>query len=113
MKKPYGLKKILLSCLWVGTVQLSFGEFPTTAASNVFISAGLGVVAAEDVNISGNVTDETGNSLPGVTIVIKGTAIGTITDIDGDYSLSVPDGDAVLVFSFIGYQSLEVPIDNR
>ncbi|MCH7409340.1 TonB-dependent receptor [Belliella sp. DSM 111904] len=61
-----------------------------------------------DITISGTVTDKDDNStLPGVNVVIKGTNNGTVTDIDGAYTISVPDNDAVLVFSSIGYVTQE------
>lgn len=66
------------------------------------------------VTVQGIVTDqETGEPLPGVNVLIKGTGTGTATDIDGKYSLNVPEGNAVLLFSFIGYVSQEVPVNNR
>jgi TonB-linked SusC/RagA family outer membrane protein len=66
--------------------------------------------------ITGKVTDENGQGLPGVTVTVKGAAgIGTITDIDGNYRFSVPDEheNGILVFSFVGYTSQEVPINNK
>lgn len=51
--------------------------------------------------------------LPGVNVVIKGTASGTVTDADGKYTLSVPEGDQVLVFSFVGFASQETRIEGR
>lgn len=62
------------------------------------------------VLVSGKVTDESGESLPGVSIFVKGTSIGSITDIDGDYSLEVPNDAQILVFSFIGMKIQEVDI---
>jgi len=62
--------------------------------------------------VSGKVTDSFGFALPGVTIVIKGTTIGTITDNDGSYSISVPS-DATLVFSFVGMKTLEISMKGR
>lgn len=63
--------------------------------------------------ISGTVTDAAdGSTMPGVTVMVKGTTIGTITDINGRYEISAA-GDAVLVFSFIGMRTLEIPVDNR
>lgn len=68
----------------------------------------------QSFRVSGAVTsDDTGETLPGVNVLVKGTAIGTATDIDGRYSLEVPSQDAVLVFSFIGFQSQEVRVGNR
>lgn len=64
--------------------------------------------------ITGTVTDqEDGSGLPGVNIVAKGTTVGTVTDIDGRYSLSVPDETQTLVFSSVGYQTREVNIEGR
>ncbi len=60
--------------------------------------------------IKGKVTDENGESLPGVTVFIKGTTYGTITDVDGNYSLEIPDDAEVLVFSFVGMKSQEIAI---
>lgn len=63
--------------------------------------------------IKGAVTDEAGNAMPGVNIIIKGTSNGTTTDSDGRYNISVDDGNATLVFSFIGYASQEVTVGGR
>ncbi|WP_430811910.1 MULTISPECIES: TonB-dependent receptor [unclassified Carboxylicivirga] len=60
--------------------------------------------------ITGKVTDIQGEPLPGVSIVIKGTTSGSITDIDGNYTLEVPDNAEVLVFSFIGMKTQEIVI---
>ncbi|TAJ14401.1 SusC/RagA family TonB-linked outer membrane protein [Marinilabiliaceae bacterium JC017] len=59
--------------------------------------------------VSGNVTDKSGYGIPGVNVSVKGTTNGTITNIDGAYTLEVND-DAILVFSFIGFISQEVPV---
>ncbi|PZX53053.1 TonB-linked SusC/RagA family outer membrane protein [Algoriphagus ratkowskyi] len=64
---------------------------------------------AQNKVISGKIIDTSGEIMPGVTIIQKGTANGTAADIDGKYSLSVPEG-ATLVFSFIGYSSIEKTI---
>lgn len=63
--------------------------------------------------VSGTITDETGQSLPGVNILEKGTTSGTVSDIDGKYTLDVQDENAVLVFSFIGYETQEIPVNGR
>ena len=63
---------------------------------------------AQERTVSGKVTDaETGDNLPGVNIIIKGTSVGTSTDATGSYSLSVSGDNAILVFSFIGYLTTE------
>ncbi|TDE10506.1 SusC/RagA family TonB-linked outer membrane protein [Dyadobacter psychrotolerans] len=66
-----------------------------------------------DLNISGKVTDEKGDGLPGVSIIVKGTQTGSTTNVDGTYSLAVPDSKAVLIFSFVGYLSQEVIVGSR
>ena len=64
--------------------------------------------------INGKVLDKsTGNGLPGVNVKIKGTNRGAITNEKGDFNLEIRQGDAVLVFSFIGYQTIEESINNR
>ncbi|WP_430812274.1 MULTISPECIES: TonB-dependent receptor [unclassified Carboxylicivirga] len=64
----------------------------------------------QSIAITGVVTDNTGTPLPGVTVVIKGTSNGIITDYDGKYSLSEVPADATLVFSFIGMKTQEVTV---
>ena len=69
---------------------------------------------AQDITVSGRVTSsEDGSALPGVNVVLKGTTVGTATDAEGKYSLSVPASGGSLVFSFIGLESKEVEIGGR
>ncbi|EMR02189.1 SusC/RagA family TonB-linked outer membrane protein [Cesiribacter andamanensis] len=69
---------------------------------------------AQSQTVTGRVTSFTeGTSLPGVAIRVKGTSTGTITDLDGRYQIQVPGGDAVLVFSFVGYNPEEVQVGTR
>ena len=64
--------------------------------------------------VSGTVKDEnTGEQLPGVNVVLKGTSTGTISDAEGRYSLEVPSQEAVLIFLFVGYAKQEVPVGER
>src|SRR5690606_7637341 len=71
------------------------------------------VIRADDqITVRGKVTDANGDPLPGVTISVPGTTIGTATDLDGVYSLSVPEG-STLVFSFIGFQSQTIAVGGR
>jgi TonB-linked SusC/RagA family outer membrane protein len=65
------------------------------------------------VTITGKVTDEANQGLPGVNVLLKGSSSGTTTDGNGSYSLSVPDASGTLVFSYIGYTTQEVPINGR
>lgn len=76
----------------------------------IFVS----IAAFAQINISGIATDAaTREPLPFITIQIKGTAQGTTTDIDGRYTLSVPNRNSVLIFSYIGYRTVEVTVGNQ
>lgn len=72
-------------------------------------------VRVKQISISGKVTDRQGIGLPGVSVLLKGTAMGTATGEEGKYSLRIPDGQApdALVFSLIGFVTLEVPLEGR
>lgn len=63
--------------------------------------------------VSGSVTTEKSEPIPGVSITVKGTTIGTITDINGSYSLEVPEGAATLVFTYVGMVTQEIAINNQ
>src|SRR5690554_4176248 len=70
------------------------------------------IVFADDITINGTVTEETGAPLPGVTIMVKGTTIGTITDMDGRFTISVPE-ESTLIFSFLGFIAQEINVGNQ
>lgn len=63
--------------------------------------------AVQDITVSGKIVDETGETLPGVSVKVKGSQIGVVSNIKGEYKILVPDNNSVLVFSFIGYEILE------
>ncbi|GGZ37592.1 SusC/RagA family TonB-linked outer membrane protein [Echinicola pacifica] len=65
------------------------------------------------VKIIGKIVDETGEALPGVSILEKGTTNGTVTDIDGKYAIDVASDESVLVFSFIGMNTQEIRVGSR
>ena len=65
--------------------------------------------APQNVSVSGRVTDSKGEPLPGVTVLVKGTTIGTSTGADGSFSLSVPE-NSTLVFSSVGFKNQEIPV---
>lgn len=69
-------------------------------------------VLTVDVTISGTVSDQNGDPIPGVTVSVQGTTTGTVTDLDGQYTLSVPEGSS-LVFSFIGYESQTIMVGDQ
>ena len=70
-------------------------------------------VLLQPQTITGKVTDETGSPLPGVSILVKDTFEGVITDASGDFIITVDNPDAILVFSFIGYHTQEIPVGNQ
>ncbi|MGE4587419.1 MAG: SusC/RagA family TonB-linked outer membrane protein, partial [Mangrovibacterium sp.] len=66
------------------------------------------------ITVTGKVTDEEGQALPGVTVVVDGTQVGTITDVNGNYTLPSPvEGNAILNFSFVGMKALQIAVDRR
>ncbi len=71
-------------------------------------------VSAQQRVITGKViSDEDGQGLPGATVLVKGTTVGTTTDLDGNYSINVPQGSNVLIYSFVGLKTVEEAIGNR
>ncbi len=71
------------------------------------------IKAEQQKTVSGTVKDNNGQPLPGVTVIIKGTAKGTVTSANGQYSLSDIPGGATLQFSFVGMKTLEIPIEGK
>ena len=65
------------------------------------------VVAMAQITVSGNVKDNSGEPIIGANVLVKGTTNGTITDFDGNFSISVPS-NATLVFSYVGYKDQEI-----
>lgn len=68
---------------------------------------------AQGLTVRGKVTDANGDLILGASVLVKGTSVGTITDSEGRYSIQAPDPNGILVFSYIGYQTAEVPINGR
>ena len=67
----------------------------------------------QDIKITGKVIDASKEGIPGANVAIKGTNLGTITDVDGNFTITVPNKKAILVISFIGYATQEVTVDNN
>lgn len=97
--------------IFVSFVQITYAREPKTLDGSRSLSSS---PLLAETRLNGQVTDEqTNEPLPGVSIVAKGTSRGTTTDANGRYQLTVPDKTTVLVFSFVGYTSREVLINNR
>lgn len=93
------MKKTLWKKVSMPLILLLFGALP---------------LIAQTVKLNGQVTDAGGEGLPGVSVSLKGTGTGTITDLDGNYNLDVPTTNrSVLVFSYIGYTSQEVALNSN
>ena len=90
--------------LIVGAVVFSSGAYASSLSGQN--TSGISSVASSE-KVTGKVTDLTGTPIPGVTVIVKGTTIGTVTDSEGKYVLDVPNHKAKLVFSFVGYASVE------
>ena len=117
MKKCYHLFGALMFVHALGLAQsadvtASLAEFPSAVSSKPLRTDPAdrpGIIAA----VSGHVTDENGQGFPGVNIIVKGTSGGTTTDVSGRYALEVDGADAILVFSFVGYEVQEIAIGGR
>ena len=106
------LQKVRRQSLSTSTTGASASTTPTVLA---LASRSLSFIQAPvEKTITGTVTDgETGDALPGVNVLVKNTTVGTVTDIDGNYRLTVADDAETLVFSSVGYVSQEVAIGNQ
>ncbi len=79
----------------------------------LFFGLCLSIATFAQVQVKGNVSDSQGEPVPGVTVLVKGTQQGVITDMDGNYNITVPGSESVLVFSFVGMDTQEVVVGNR
>src|SRR5690606_32852376 len=68
---------------------------------------------SQQITVTGTVTDPAGETIPGVNILEKGTSNGTVSDLDGAYTLNVAGPEAVLVFSFVGFTTQEIPVNGQ
>lgn len=97
------------------TILVSKKKIPVTELKQVqHLSAFTSEVNLKrDIIVKGLVTDSKGETLPGVSIKLKGSTIGATTDMDGKFSITIPDGNGILVFSFIGFTTQEVSVNQR
>jgi TonB-dependent starch-binding outer membrane protein SusC len=95
---------ILLGLLVLVPATYAEGNGKTNLMSSTFLSK---------ITVKGKIVDEKGEALIGASVMEKGTSNGTITDIEGQYSLDVSKADAILVFSFVGYETQEIAIDGK
>jgi TonB-dependent starch-binding outer membrane protein SusC len=88
-------------------------NLPCLLAIILLFCCGAFTAKAQERTISGKVTDENQQPLPGTNIIVKGTSIGTVSDAEGNYSISVSSDDQILVFSFVGYTPEETPVGQQ
>jgi TonB-dependent starch-binding outer membrane protein SusC len=104
MKKKYTIHVLLLALLCVSFL----GIFNQAHANG---KAHFSIIVEK--KITGKITDESGNALPGTSVAVKGTSKGTAADASGNYSIVLPDNATTLVFSFTGYTSQEIVVGGR
>ncbi|MDD7888226.1 SusC/RagA family TonB-linked outer membrane protein [Flavivirga sp. 57AJ16] len=91
---------------------ISFGSFNVVLAENYTILI-KEAKTQQQIKVTGQVTDESNQPIPGATVLIKGTTKGTATDFDGTYSITVPNPENVLVFSALGFETQEITVGNQ
>lgn len=106
-RKKFVITTICL-LLFAGFSSVSFASIPEY--SNGSSSAEM---SQQRLNVTGKISDLRGDALPGVTIVIKGTNQGTVTDINGEYHLPDTPANSILVYSFVGMRTEEIEVNNR
>lgn len=101
------LKKTLL----VGSLFCGVYVFPLYAETPY--SESETIEQQKGIRVSGTVIDKEKNTLPGVNIMVKGSSGGTITDIDGHFYIEVPDKSSILVITYVGFKTQEIPVGNN
>ncbi|WP_229206160.1 SusC/RagA family TonB-linked outer membrane protein [Dyadobacter fermentans] len=106
------LKKVRKNAYMILPRRIETSAIGSRPSADLQVVAGARAVAAE-IKVSGTVTDNNGEGLPGVNVLVKGTINGTNTDVNGKYELDVPSSESVLVFTSIGFQKQEVAVGQR
>jgi len=105
------LKRIPLNYVYLFAFIASCNFVAAATANGIY--ANRFAVLTIDKIVKGTVTDATGQPLPGVSVIIKGTSTSVVTDIDGNYVINLPAGANILVFSYIGMKTQEVAVGNQ
>lgn len=107
-RKLLKMLAVLILLAWHQSFSSEIFAFSSTFDPNV-------TEAVDEKLITGKVTDSSGDALPGASILVKGTSIGVISDLEGEFQVTIPDGvsDPVLVFSFIGFENQEIEVGNQ
>lgn len=104
-------KKIIL----IGSLLLAMGNSGVMATESSLLktSPASNFVPQNSKTITGVISDERGDPLIGATVLVKGETVGSITDVDGNFSIEVSDPSVILVVSYLGYQTQEIKVNNR
>ncbi len=107
MKKSRSFKIVFFLSLWV----FSMLSYNITLANPIAENS---ILAVQQTSLlKGTVVDNTGETIIGASVIVKGTNIGIVTDIDGNFELNVPSLNATIVVSYVGYKTKEVPLNGR
>ncbi len=107
MKNSKSFKIIFFLCFWVFSL-LSLNTTLANPNSDYSI-----LNDQQTTNLKGTVVDDKGESIIGASVIVKGTNIGIVTDIDGNFELGVPSLNVTIVVSYVGYKTLEMPLNGR
>jgi TonB-linked SusC/RagA family outer membrane protein len=112
-KTNYALARVSLSCVILSCCLSTFADAKHTSFYSSCLVKPVLPLVASDVSVSGHVTDEKGEPLVGVTITEQGSNKGTVTDVAGNYTIRASNGNSVLLFSYIGFDSKTVAIAGK
>lgn len=104
LKRAFSVFFVLINIIQIHAKNISIESFNINKVSPIQLNA---------ITVSGLVNDEFNMPIPGVNVLVKGTSKGAVTDFDGNYKITVSDANAVLVFSYVGYKSKEVTVENQ
>jgi TonB-dependent starch-binding outer membrane protein SusC len=102
IKKSFQIFNFLLVIFLISSVQVIASDL-SERSDNLF----------QQLTVSGTVTDENGQAMPGVNIQVEGTTLGIISNITGNYTIAVPNANAILVFTFVGYNETKIPVSGK
>lgn len=111
--KDVGLSEALNACFWNQPLSYVIMEKTVVVKPKAAVMFQFPDNLPPPVKIDGRVTEETGKPLSGTSVKLKGTDRGTTTDALGNFSLEIPDAGGVLVISYVGYETVEVPVSNK
>lgn len=105
-------RTVSFATFWLTVIFLTVHSLTAEARFSILANVQQNAAQQQTRRITGKVSDEKGEPLPGVNVVVKGTTTGAVSDFDGNYVVNVPP-NAVLVYSFVGYLSQEVTVTNQ